>query len=60
MFNDCICFVVTNGGSTLFAISKETGVVRLVGNLNYETLLDPKEYVIKVLAVDGGAKTVNI
>ena len=52
-------FTVTNGGSGLFAVTKETGSVRLIGSLDYESILDPKEYVLKIQAIDGGGKTVN-
>ena len=46
----------------MFRISQSTGVISLVGSLDYESLAGPKHYEIRVLAIDGGtptAKTVH-
>ena len=42
----------------IFDISQSDGHITLIDDLDYESLLDPKQYIITVLAIDGGELTV--
>ena len=42
----------------IFDISQSDGHVTLIDNLDYESLVDPRQYIFTVLAIDGGELTV--
>ena len=64
-YSQTICFfifiLVSNGGTDVtgvFDISQSDGHITLIDDLDYESLVDPRQYIITVLAIDGGELTV--
>ena len=54
---------MSNGGTDvtgIFDISQSDGHITLIDNLDYESLVDPRQYIITVLAIDGGELTVIV